>query len=369
MNDPSTLAATAHDDRDGPPLTPDPTPADASDGARDPAAGAPPVTAPAAPPAPTPPPPEPGPGAGNHPEPHNEPMRTLLETAATCRPVEEVTALVSLLKQTGQPASPGHDALRAAAVARPVHEVRRMVALLAEQPQEEAEADITLRAAAVGRSIEDVALLASILGPEKAPDGLPEGPPEGLPGGPPDGLPDGLPGGPFGGAPAALRPTRPPLAPPPPPERRPVPAAPPGPVTAPARDRGALRHVLRWPTAAALLLCGALHLPQDLAAALPAGDPARWTAPAAALLCLLVGALLAVRDTAVVWRVSAVAALAVVTLHVVGGVVFFDPLLGALGGAYPWAGVTAVLCSGAGAVLAGLALMHRPPHTGTGGTA
>lgn len=359
MNDPSTLAATAHDDRDGPPLTPDPTPAGASDANRDPAAGAPPVTAPPAP-AP-PPPPEPGPGTGNHPEPHNEPMRTLLETAATCRPVEEVTALVSLLKQTGQPATPGHDALRAAAVTRPVHEVRRMVALLAEQPQEEAEADIALRAAAVGRSIEDVALLASILGPERAPDGLPDG----LPGG----LSDESSDRPSGGSPAAVRPTRPPLAPPPPPERRPVPAAPPAPVTVPARDRGALRHVLRWPTAAALLLCGALHLPQDLAAALPAEDPARWTAPAAALLCLLVGALLAVRDTAAVWRVSAVAALAVVTLHIVGGVVFFDPLLGALGGGYPWAGVTAVLCSGVGAVLAGLALMHRPVHTGAGGTA
>ncbi|MET8755141.1 hypothetical protein ABZW32_34340 [Streptomyces sp. NPDC004667] len=366
MNDPSTLAATPHDDRDGPPPTPDPTPDRPPAGTRAdtpaPADGPPPVTAP---PAPAAAPPETGPGAGNHPEPHNEPMRTLLETAATCRPVEEVTALVSLLKQTGQPPSPGHDALRAAAVSRPVHEVRRMVALLAEQPQEEAEADITLRAAAVGRSIEDVALLASILGPDKDPDGLTDGLTEGHRGG----LAGGLPRGPADGSPAAVRPTRPPLAPPPPPERRPVPAAPPVPVTGPARDRGALRHVLRWPTAAALVLCGVLHLPQDLASALPGGDPARWTAPAAALLCLLVGALLAIRDTAVVWRVSAVAALAVVTLHVVGGVVFFDPLLGALGGAHPWAGVTAVLCSGVGAVLAGLALTYRPAHTGAGGTA
>ncbi|WP_371675166.1 hypothetical protein [Streptomyces sp. NBC_01276] len=356
MNDPSTLAATPHDDRDGPPRTPDPAPgrppAGTSAATPAPADGAPSVTAPPAP-APAAVPPEPGPGAGNHPGPPNEPMRTLLETAATCRPVEEVTALVSLLKQTGQPPSPGHDALRAAAVSRPVHEVRRMVALLAEQPQEEAEADITLRAAAVGRSIEDVALLASILGPDKAPEGPPGDPV----------------GGPADASPAAFRPTRPPLAPPPPPERRPAPAAPPAPVTVPARDRGALRHVLRWPTAAALSLCGVLHLPQDLAAALPGGDPARWAAPATALLCLLVGALLAIRDTAVVWRATAVAALAVVTLHVVGGVVFFDPLLGALGGAYPWAGVTAVLCPGAGAVLAGLALTYRPAHTGSGGTA
>lgn len=90
---------------------------------------------------------------------------------------------------------------------------------------------------------------------------------------------------------------------------------------------------------------------------------------AASLLCLVFGALLAARDTPAVWRAAAVAALAVVTLHVVGGVVFFDPLEGAFGGAYPWAGVTAVLCAGAGAVLAGLALTYRPPRTGAGDTA
>lgn len=104
-------------------------------------------------------------------------IRTLLEEAATCRPLEEVTALVNLLTESGQQPNPGHDALRAAAVARPVHEVRRMVALLGEPPHQVVEADITLRAAAVGRPIEDVALLVSILGTEERPP-TPESPAE-----------------------------------------------------------------------------------------------------------------------------------------------------------------------------------------------
>ncbi|MFJ3838160.1 hypothetical protein ACIPY6_21890 [Streptomyces sp. NPDC090054] len=400
MNDPSTLATTAHDDRDGPPPAPIPTtgpPAGAApSGPPDPAPAAvttfdavaagplptaqptsvslpvstpqplaptpvTPVTpvAPVAPAAPVTPvtpvtpvgvptsvaptaavtPVAPVPPSGDaavpaH-DPHTEPIRTLLETAATCRPVEEVTALVNLLKQTGQLPNPGHEALRAAAVSRPVHEVRHMLALLGEHPHEEGEADITLRAAAVGRSIEDVALLVSILGP----DGTP-------------------------------RTDRPQEAAPPPPqergwepvkrERNPRPAAPrPAPVRSPERTQGPLRHLLRWPAAAALLLCGVVHLPGDLAAR-PAPEAGDLLPLAVSLLCLGVGALLAVRDTVLVWRVAAVTALAVVTLHVVGGVVLYNPLEEALGGPHAWAGVATVLCAGAAALLAGLALRYRP---------
>ncbi|MCX5380641.1 hypothetical protein [Streptomyces sp. NBC_00091] len=354
MNDPSTLAATEHGDRDGLPAAPDPT-----DGPLRP-------TPPAAP-------------APPDREPHPEPLRTLLETAATCRPVEEVTALVSLLKETGGLAGTGHDALRAAAVTRPVDDVRHMVALLGEHPHEEAEADITLRAAAVGRPIEDVALLASILGPDGAPrtdrpparTALP--PPQDAPAatpeeaGPEHAAPEGL--APVGVAPFAPWPAAAP-APVAAAAAAPVVAAPLPAPAAPARARahpgGALRHVLRWPTAAALLLCGVLHLPGDLAQP-PAPD---GLAPlAVSLLCLALGALLAVRDTPAVWRSAAVAALAVVTLHIVGGVVLFDPLDGTLGGPYAWSGVTVVLCAGAGAVLAGLALKYRLPSAPTGGGA
>ncbi|MYV56703.1 hypothetical protein GT042_30180, partial [Streptomyces sp. SID3212] len=100
-------------------------------------------------------------------EPGQEPIRTLLWTAATERPLEEVAALVSLLRRTGEVPSPGDEALRAAAVARPLEEVMRLVALLHEPPHEFDEADTTLRAAAVGRPIEDVAELVSIFGGEE----------------------------------------------------------------------------------------------------------------------------------------------------------------------------------------------------------
>ncbi|MET9604330.1 hypothetical protein ABZZ17_04585 [Streptomyces sp. NPDC006512] len=369
MNDPSTLATTAHDDRDGPPPTPDPTTGPPIAAA--PAAPAPPVT-PAAPTDPVPPAapavqvtptPEAGatatavptaqPAPGGGPEapaqdPHSEPIRTLLETAATCRPVEEVTALVSLLKQTGQLPDRGHEALRAAAVSRPVHEVRHMVALLGEHPHEEGEADVTLRAAAVGRSIEDVALLVSILGP----DGTPRTDRAQAPAPPPP-------------APAAERAWGDPVKR----ERDPGRGAPrPAPARNPARPQGPLRHLLRWPTAAVLLLCGVVHLPGDLALR-PAPGPGDLPALAVALLCLGLGALLAVRDTALVWRAAAVTALAVVALHVVGGVVFYDPLDGALGGPHAWAGIATVLCAGAAALLAGVALKYPPDRTRAGGGA
>ena len=100
-------------------------------------------------------------------EPGHEPIRTLLWTAATIRPLDEVAALVSLLKRTGEFPSPGDEALRAAAVSRPVDEVRQLVAMLNEPPHETDEADTALRAVAVGRSIEDVAQLVNILGHEE----------------------------------------------------------------------------------------------------------------------------------------------------------------------------------------------------------
>ncbi|MER7661813.1 hypothetical protein [Streptomyces sp. NPDC096193] len=95
---------------------------------------------------------------------NDEPIRTLLWTAATHRPLDEVAALVSLLNRTGELSRPGDEALRAAAVARPLEEVRQLVTLLNETPHDTGEAGTTLRAAAMGRSIEDVAELVAILG-------------------------------------------------------------------------------------------------------------------------------------------------------------------------------------------------------------
>ncbi|WP_037842306.1 hypothetical protein [Streptomyces sp. NRRL F-5126] len=97
----------------------------------------------------------------------HEPIRTLLWTAATIRPLDEVAALVALLRRTGEVPSPADEALRAAAVARPLDEVRQLVRMLNEPPEQAEEADTTLRAVAVGRPIEDVVQLVSILGSEE----------------------------------------------------------------------------------------------------------------------------------------------------------------------------------------------------------
>ncbi|MFD5887428.1 hypothetical protein ACFWHQ_15835 [Streptomyces sp. NPDC060334] len=311
MNDPIPLAATDPEDRHE---IPDP-----QDRHDDPTGPGHPPPAPAVPAE----------------EPHTEPVQTLLETAATCRPVEEVTALVSLLKRTGQQPDVGHAALRAAAVSRPVDEVGRMVALLGEPPHGDGDADVTLRAAAVGRSIEDVALPAGYLDTDRAE------------------------------ASAGPRPHADPPADHPPVDHHAAPHREGPPVTRPEprppapRAGGALRHVLRWPVAAALLLCGVLHLPGD-PAALSVLGPVEVPPLAVAFLCLVAGGLLMARDTPAVWRTGAVTALAVVALHVVAGIALVDPLEGSLGGPHAWAGVTTVLCAGAGAVLAGVALMYRP---------
>ncbi|MGW6710346.1 hypothetical protein ACWGDE_36395 [Streptomyces sp. NPDC054956] len=361
MNDPITLAATQYEEPRG---LPDPTevrpPADPDDGPGDGRGGDPAAGYSTDPDAGRDFEPDPdarrdfesGPGAVPAEGTGATPIRTVLETAAAGRPLSEVAALVNLLKESGQVPNPGHAALRAAAVSRPVHEVREMVTLLGEPPHEDVETDITLRAAALGRSIEDVALLVGMLGTEEV-----QAPHHGTAGG----------RVPYGGVDgqAPYRVAEPEPAPP-------VRAAvwPPAPVPAPApagsaprsaarSAGGALGRVLRWPVAFALLLCGALHVPGDLAGLL-SGDPGGLLALAVTLLCLTAGALLAVRDTAAAWRAGAVVALGVAVLHVVGGAVEFDPLAGAVGGTVEWAGVTAVLSAATGAVLAGLALQYRP---------
>ncbi|MEJ8640432.1 hypothetical protein WKI68_01285 [Streptomyces sp. MS1.HAVA.3] len=95
-----------------------------------------------------------------------------------------------------------------------------------------------------------------------------------------------------------------------------------------------LRHVLRWPVAIALLVSGALHLPDDLAA-LPSAAPVVYLPLLVTVLCLGTGVLVALRDTTTVWRAGAATALGVVALHVLGGSVGFDPLEGTVGGPRP----------------------------------
>ncbi|APU43748.1 hypothetical protein [Streptomyces sp. TN58] len=362
MNDPITLAATQHEDRRG---TPDPTAPDVpdvpdahdtpgtADTSRTPDNRKAPdrTDAPAGPDSPD--------AQDDSDAQTTQRMRTLLETAATCRPVEEVTALVSLLKEDGPLPDAGHDALRAAAVTRPVQDVQRMVTLLGEAPREVGEADITLRAAAVGRSIEDVALLVNILG--KDAPGEPE--PQRRPG----------PAGTARAGEAAAREAAPSPVRGEEPYEVPYPAlyeAPhqvrtrrpdPGP-TGRAAGTAALRHALRWPAAIALLVSGALHLPQEFIA-LPSATPLGLLPLLVTAVCLGVGALVALRDTTAVWRACAAAALGVVALHVIGGSLAFDPLAGTVGGSRAWAGAAVMLSAAAGAVLAGLALRNRQENS------
>ncbi|WP_244282961.1 hypothetical protein [Streptomyces flavidovirens] len=302
---------------------------------------------------------------GAAPDSSDEPIRTLLWTAATCRPLEEVAALVSLLKRTGEVPSPGDEALRAAAVARPLDEVRQLVAMLAEHPHEVDEADTTLRAAAVGRPIEDVAQLVSILGHE---DGDAQRPPAGEAAvahkkrvAPERGTTPGVGGRSTDGKPAAAperpsgRPAWPTLDP-----RGVIPAVGDTLATGHGGDTAspALRSVLRWPAAVLLFACGVIHLPTDFAH-LRSGGYADALSIAVTVLCLVFGVWLAVRDTMRVWAASAATAIGIVALHALASVGTVDLLESSLGESLAWADAAAVSCAAIGAVLAGSALLRR----------
>lgn len=266
-----------------------------------------------------------------------EPIRTLLWTAATSRPLSEVAALVGLLKRNtrsrGRRSNDGDEALRAAAVARPVGDVRQLVALLSESPNSTGEAATTLRAAAVGRPIEDVAELAGIL---DSPDALD----------PADGRnsPDAVKSAEaqdFSPAPA--------------------PAAAQVPSTAVAvrqpQPRAAARRThpaLRWAAVALLLAVGLLQLPAD-AAGLRAGTYTDAVSAALAVVCVAAGVLLAVRDMLWAWALAAGAAVAVLLAHLLPAALGTSPtLVHSVAAAPAGAGVARAVC--AAAALAALAL-------------
>ncbi|MCQ6554600.1 hypothetical protein NPS70_15540 [Streptomyces sp. C10-9-1] len=277
--------------------------------------------------------------------PEDEPIRTVLWTAATERPLDEVAALVARLQRTGEVSSPADVALRAAAVSRPVDEVRQLVALLKESGHDLHQADTTLRAAAVGRPVDDVVHLVSILGTDGGD------------------RPDGTAGGPAGGRRA--RPSRA--------ERARQKAAatwsrsaldtalasgPRGQTVSPA-----LRSALRWPAALALFVCGAIHLPTDLGA-LRSGGYAETASLAVLALCLVCAVWLAVRDTFVVWAASAGLAVGVVALHALAGAGAVGLLDSSLGSAFAWAEAAAVLGAAATVGLACTAMVRSRGRSG-----
>ncbi|WP_026247741.1 MULTISPECIES: hypothetical protein [unclassified Streptomyces] len=328
----------------------------------------------------------------------NVSFRTLVWTAATTRPVEEVAALVDLLKRTGEDPNPGDEALRVAATTRPVSEVGPLLALLGESPHTAEASYEALRAAAVERSVDEVVQLIKLFDRAKAGQ-LPTGAPsdgEGYPDGYSDGHPDtagmgttalptlsdpfaepypdpyahqvpdlAYPGQGPGGAPGhgdpAMRDA------PPRPQRAPWPAAGahgghdwqgPGAPTPGQAVGGVLRSVLRWPAAVALALCGLGHLPVGTAVTHnPSSDAISLII---AVVYLLLAGCLAMRDTAAIWTASAAAAVTVIVLHALSRAGVLVPLRSSLGDASMWPELLAVGLAILSAGLAGAALLLRP---------
>ncbi|MEU0086599.1 hypothetical protein [Streptomyces sp. NPDC006274] len=276
----------------------------------------------------------------------DQPIHTLLWTAATERPVAEVAALVSRLKRTGEVDSPGDLALRAAAVSRPLEEVQQLVALLNEYPHPLHEADTTLRAAAVGRPIEDVVRLVNMIGADAgdwrtaadeaaAEESRPSAGAAGEETRAAAEAPKKKSAWPMAALNGALA------------------AGPDGHSVSPA-----LRSALRWPAALALFACGVVHLPTDVAG-LRSGGYAETLSVAVMVLCLVVAVWLTVRDTALVWAAAAGLAVGVIALHALAGVGTMNLLQSSLGNSFGWARAAAVLCAAATASLAGSVLLRR----------
>ncbi|WP_189833567.1 hypothetical protein [Streptomyces zaomyceticus] len=294
----------------------------------------------------------------------DEAVHTLLRTAATERPVEEVAALVARLQETGELASPADVALRAAAVTRPLDEVRQLLALLNASGYDLHEAETTLRAAAVGRPIEDVVRLVGILGADS-------GDRRSTAGGDAGAKPDAAPGKRGHARVGRVRAA--------------APAA--SAATAPKkRDRGAakgrksvldgalaagpshvatpaLRSVLRWPAALALFVCGLIHLPTDLAGLRSGGD-AQALSAVVTVLCLACAVWLAARDTLIAWAAGAGAAVFVIAVHGVAGARTVELLSDSLGTTFAWAKALALLSAVGIVCLSASALVRHAKASG-----
>ncbi|TXS44893.1 hypothetical protein EAO77_32865 [Streptomyces sp. t39] len=273
--------------------------------------------------------------------------------------MEEVAALVTRLKESGEVSRPADVALRAAAVARPLDEVRQLMALLKASGHDLDQVDTTLRAAAVGRPVDDVVELVSILGTDSS-DWRPEDDGLDAPRDPRREM--SADAGAGGGAPKARR-SRPKRS-----GKSPgwqasalnsaLASGPAGHSVSPA-----LRSVLRWPAALALFACGVIHVPTDLAG-LRSGGYAETLSVAVTLLCLVGGVWLAVRDTLVTWAAAAGLAVGIIALHALAGAGTADLLNSSLGDSFTWAKALAVLSAAAAALLAGTVLVRRTGRAG-----
>lgn len=337
-------------------------------------------------------------GPGEHfppmPPEHNS-SHTLLWEAVTHRPLEEVAALVELLKRSGDVPNPGDEALRMAVVSRPVSEVAALFDMLRATPHTAESSQEALRAVAVDRPVEEVAQLIELFDRTKGgsdghhgmadpfpPDPFPPGPGSHSGHGEPEPTasmhvldPDVRPldrnGQPLSTAQRESAMGRPPQHTPwsrqpadtmrhgGPAWAAPAEAAPQPGYAVP----GVLRSVLRWPAAAALALCGLSHLPVH-SSHLQGAQAAAGLSMAIAVVYLLLAGWLAMRDTALVWTVSAAAAMIIIALHALSRAGVLSPLGSGLGEAGMWPELLAVGLAVASAALAGAALLYRPRRVG-----
>ncbi|MFF8610470.1 hypothetical protein ACF06X_31665 [Streptomyces sp. NPDC015346] len=287
----------------------------------------------------------------------DEAVHTLLWTAATERPVEEVASLVARLKETGQVSSPADVALRAAAVSRPLDEVRQLLALLNASGYDLHQAETTLRAAAVGRSIEDVVQLVNILGTDSSDwrpiSGGGDGKERKAGPGQDEGAKADKDAVPVLDADQKRRRGG---------EKRSKSVLDGALATGPGSHTSspALRSALRWPATIALFACGLIHVPMDLAGLRSGGNG--MLSVVITVLCLLCAVWLAVRDTLIVWAAAAGLAVGVIALHGLASARTVDLLDSSLGSTFAWAKATALLSAVAVVVMAGSAVVR---HTRT----
>ncbi|MGW7578776.1 hypothetical protein [Streptomyces sp. NPDC054765] len=316
--------------------------------------------------------------------PVNNSAHTLLWEAVTHRPLEEVAALVELLKRSGDVPNPGDEALRMAVVSRPVSEVAALFDMLRATPHTAESSQEALRAVAVDRSVEEVAQLIELFDRTKDGGAGVHGMAEYFPPGPGDPVepaptasmhvldPDVRPLGRNGQPLSTVQ--RESMGRPP--QRTPWSQRPAMPQGGPAwaspaeADRqpgyavpGVLRSVLRWPAAAALALCGLSHLPVN-ASHLQGAQAAAGLSMAIAVVYLLLAGWLAMRDTALVWTVSAAAAMIIIALHALSRAGVFAALGSGLGDTGMWPEPVAVGLAVISAGLAGAALLYRPRRGG-----
>ncbi|MFG2719128.1 hypothetical protein ACGFW5_12680 [Streptomyces sp. NPDC048416] len=342
--------------------------------------------------------------------PGDEPRLLLLRTVATSRPMREVAALVHLLNQAGEYPRPGDQALRLAAVSRSVNEVHQLIALLQEPPSTAEDAGTALHAAAMERPIEEVAALIASFAPTDGEAPLhatvpAEGQVATAPSVPSDAVADAEDAAPATSAARFFAPgsakrserqaaqdtiepaerfseperpfaepagafSGPETALPPVPDAAPrIPAGAPraseaavaarADASGPSASR-AVRSVLRWPAAVALLVIAAIHLPTDLRD-LRSGDLAAGGSLAIAVVCLTLACLLPLYDPLWAWVVGAAAAVGTVAIHSLAmGLNSVHLLRDSLGSSFTGATRLMVLCAVIAAALAATVLTRKP---------